>query len=738
MATILIVDDLPVNRELLVEILRHRSHRLLEASDGREALDVVRRESPDLVLTDILMPTMDGYEFVRQLRSDDATAAIPVIFTSAHYLEREARALADRCGISHILPKPLEPEAVLDTVSGVLGTAPEHTVDAARNFSDFDPEHVRLLTDKLSATEVQLHATHQRLTAVIELCGELASEHDPTHLLDSLAHAARAVVGARYAVVVALASADESSRQPVVTTHSGADAATGTRLAKAVRDTHSLHVLSLAHPVLRLPTLGVANSPEPFGPVVALAINSLTHRYGWLCLVGKVGLDDFTREDERLAMILAGQTGRIYENGKLYLDLMRRTEQLEAEVSVSTALVRAGNELIRELGASNLARKLCELDRILLEADYSFTVMLDETDQTYAFLAMCGVSAESEESLRAIRLPRRVFSRLEELLDRVDVFELALPEMTPRWRAALDRFGMRRVLCASLGSGATRSGIQIAASNRDRAPYSTVQRKIASGIAHLGSLALDNARLMRRLAEADRLKSEFVATMSHELRTPLNIIIGYNDLMRDGAFGDLGEEQNDVLGRVRTSAHQLLSLINNLLDLGRLDVGRTPLSVSDVDVTTLLDQLRSEVGDTAANPDVETIWRVPPGIPTISTDAVKLRVVLKNVLANALKFTDRGHISVSATALSEGVAFDICDTGPGIPPEAVAVIFEPFRQLEPASTRTHGGVGLGLYITRRLLDLLGGCIEVESRPGAGSCFRVVLPARAPERMRVEP
>lgn len=736
MATILIVDDLPVNRELLVEILRHESHRLLEASDGREALECVRRESPDVVLTDILMPTMDGYEFVRQLRSDEAIAATPVIFTSAHYLEREARALANRCGISHILPKPLEPEAVLAAVANVVGTNTTDVVEAAQNFSDFDPAHIRLLTDKLSATEAQLQATNHRLTAVIELCGELASEHDPMQLLDSLAHSARAVVGARYAAVVSLTAEDESSPQPFVTILSGADEATGARLTDAVRTTHSLHVLSLTHPVLRLPSLGAAGISAAFGPVLALAISSLTRRYGWLCLVGKVGLDEFTREDERLAMILAGQTGRIYENGRLYQDLIRRTEQLEAEVSVSTALVRAGNELIRDVGAANLARKLCELDHVLLEADYSFTMMLDETDQTYAFLAMSGVSPEGEESLRAIRLPRRVFARLEDLLDRVDVFELAVPEMTPRWRGALERFGIRRVLCASLGQGAARSGIQVAANNRDRAPYSTVQRKIASGIAHLGTLALDNARLMQRLAEADRLKSEFVATMSHELRTPLNIIIGYNDLMRDGEFGDLAVEQADVLGRVRTSAHQLLSLINNLLDIGRLDVGRTPLDVTEVDVATLLHELRSEVSETAVKPGIETIWEAPTEAPTIATDAIKLRVVLKNVLANALKFTDRGRISVSATQCGEGVVFEICDTGPGIPPQAVAVIFEPFRQLEPASTRAHGGVGLGLYISRRLLDLLGGSIEVDSRVGVGSCFRIALPARAPEHLRV--
>ena len=168
MAKILVVDDLAANRELVVELIVHRGHQPLEAADGAEALALVRAEHPDLVFSDILMPTMDGYEFVRQLRADPALAATEVIFYSAHYRERQARNLAKACGVSRVLIKPAEPEDILRAIDEALAHAPEPPA-ALPDASEFDREHLRLMSDKLAEQVEHLQAANQRLTALTAL-----------------------------------------------------------------------------------------------------------------------------------------------------------------------------------------------------------------------------------------------------------------------------------------------------------------------------------------------------------------------------------------------------------------------------------------------------------------------------------------------------------------------------------------------------------------------------------------
>ncbi len=199
MATILVVDDQPVNRQFLTTLLSYSGHRLLEAADGAEALAQVRTESPALVIADILMPTMDGYEFVRQLRSEPAIAQTPVIFYTSGYQEREARLLAEACGISHIITKPSEPEVILGVVNAALSLTPP--TPPAPPPEEFDREHLRLLTDKLSKKVNELEAANHRLAALLQVGQQLASEHDPLRLLENLCPAARETVTARYAAV---------------------------------------------------------------------------------------------------------------------------------------------------------------------------------------------------------------------------------------------------------------------------------------------------------------------------------------------------------------------------------------------------------------------------------------------------------------------------------------------------------------------------------------------------------
>ena len=203
--------------------------------------------------------------------------------------------------------------------------------------------------------------------------------------------------------------------------------------------------------------------------------------------------------------------------------------------------------------------------------------------------------------------------------------------------------------------------------------------------------------------------------------------MGYNNLMLEREFGPLTAEQADTLQRMDKSACGLLALINATLDLSRFETGQVPLDLRDIALSDLITEVDAETRDGRENPAVNFVWDAAPQLPPLRTDPVKLKVVLKNLIANAVKFTAEGSITVRVRNRDGGVEFSVVDTGIGMQPDILPIIFEPFRQGEESMTRRFGGVGLGLYIVRRLVDALGGTINVESEVGRGSTFRVWLP-----------
>jgi signal transduction histidine kinase/HAMP domain-containing protein len=253
-------------------------------------------------------------------------------------------------------------------------------------------------------------------------------------------------------------------------------------------------------------------------------------------------------------------------------------------------------------------------------------------------------------------------------------------------------------------------------------------------VARLVSVAKENADLVGELRDnnfqlerANRLKSEFLANVSHELRTPMNAIIGYSKLMLDGLDGELNAQQEADLQRVTTAADNLLGLINGLLDLSKIEAGRMEINVEEIDVGPIVEDVVALVRPQSDSKDLDVRANVPVELPTILADRARFRQVLVNLVSNAVKFTDSGAVTVSATSGDGWVTVSVADTGIGISAEAQAYIFDEFRQADASTTRRYGGTGLGLAISKRLVALHGGRIWVESGANGGSVFSFTMP-----------
>jgi PAS domain S-box-containing protein len=246
-------------------------------------------------------------------------------------------------------------------------------------------------------------------------------------------------------------------------------------------------------------------------------------------------------------------------------------------------------------------------------------------------------------------------------------------------------------------------------------------------------LAEQNTRLQwqsRELEKANRLKSEFLASMSHELRTPINALIGYASLMLDRIYGDLTPRQEEGLNRIQGAAQHLLALINDILDLAKIEAGRMPLHLDDVTLGDIMTEISQQIEPLVKKKNLSFSVEMPSRALTLHTDRTKVKQILLNLLSNAVKFTHQGGIWITISKDEEDLRFDVRDTGIGIRVTDLDSIWEDFRQVDQSRTREFGGTGLGLSITRKLVDALGGHVFAESNFGRGSTFTVILPIRS--------
>lgn len=451
---------------------------------------------------------------------------------------------------------------------------------------------------------------------------------------------------------------------------------------------------------------------------------------GWLLLVFPVSGVPPSRVTE--GVLLYAIAGFLSVFGAVFLDRYRRVAFVEREQARLLARDRAllldvGRELIAAPDISSLVARVVQLARPLLACD---TVDLQLWDAEGAVFRVEAIDRARDEGDTSLGLE---FAPVPELLAALEQGRVVQVPGDVRLRG-LESVGSAgvagRVLVAPmLREGELLGSLRFARAG-DGAPFSAAQRELVHGIANQTAVALANARLVEDLQKANRVKSEFVSTMSHELRTPLHVILGYTEMLDDAVA-----TPDEVVRKVRFAAAELLELIDATLDLNRLESGRDEPDFRRLRVGDLMEELEDELRALPRGDGVELSWSVEAGDSILSTDRRKLKIIVKNLITNALKYTGDGRVDVVAGRIADRYEVSVRDTGDGIAADDLDRIFEMFQQVPGAVDQARGGVGLGLYIVRRLADQLGVTVDVESELGRGSCFRVRVPCAKPGATR---
>ena len=454
MSSILVIDDRASNRDLLATVLSRIGHKIQEAKGGKEGLDMALAERPDLVITDIVMPTMDGYEFVIRLRAALGERTPPVIFSSASYLEREAEALAEACGVRYILTKPCTLETILQTVEDALHAGDDASAKLGKEtVAPASP----LPAEKLLDETRQLHATTERMRALLDIALILMAERDPAQLLEKCCSVARKIVGSKYANAGLLGEDGKTVRHFAV---SGMDPEEVARCGPALISGGPLHValaerrlVNLRNPATGPADLGFYEEHPPIQSFLAVRIQTSAGISGWLSFSNKLGSEEFDEEEEHIALSLASQLAVTYENARLYDQLSQHAADLQREIE---GRERAEAQLLQSQkmeAVGRLAGGIAHDFNNLLTIILGYIELLQEGIKSEdPARAALGEIKKAGERAAALTHQLLAFSRQQVLAPQVLDLNLAVAEMDNMLRRLIgEDINLVTAHCADLG-----------------------------------------------------------------------------------------------------------------------------------------------------------------------------------------------------------------------------------------------------------------------------------------------
>jgi len=459
-------------------------------------------------------------------------------------------------------------------------------------------------------------------------------------------------------------------------------------------------------------------------------------------IIRRVEIRPFDRKQIELLTTFADQAVIAIENVRLFQEVQARTAELARSVAELEALGEVTKAVNSTLDLDTVLQTIVAKAVQLSDTDAGTIFVFSSTRQQFRPRATHGMSDELVAAIsgQTISLNDPGIGDAARHREPVQVPELGEETPTPVQKIIRDA-GYRGVLIVPLLRPNKIVGALVV---RRRKPGKFDERVVhlMETFAAQSVLAIQNAKLFREIEEkgqeleaASRHKSQFLANMSHELRTPLNSVLGFTELLVDGIYGELPDRAKATVARVQANGRHLLGLINDVLDLSKIEAGQLTLAFDDYSLGQIVRTTAAAVEPLAREKGLAFTTTVANDLPTGRGDERRLTQVLLNIAGNAIKFTESGSVDILADAADGHFEIVVRDTGPGIEPKDQALIFQEFQQVDSSSTRQKGGTGLGLAISKRFVEMHGGTITVESVPGSGATFRMTIPIDAEEHVQ---